>query len=66
MCIADEYEKNIQTFNMLNRSDVNLTNQPETTQTILKYSLICSLDNTYNLQSPESVIKFVCEEMSYS
>ena len=39
-------KKSIQTFNMLKRSDVNPTNQPETTQTILKYSLICSIDNT--------------------
>ena len=47
---------------MLERSDVNPTNQPETTQTILKYSFICSRDNTHNLQSPEGVIK-QCNEL---
>ena len=46
VCIADECEKNIQTFNMLKRSDVDPTNQPENTRTILKYSLINSIDNT--------------------
>ena len=53
-------------FNKLKRSDVIPTNQPETTHTISTYSLICSIDNTYNLQSPGSVIKFACEAMSYS
>ena len=29
VCIADEWEKNIQTFNMFKRSNVNPTNHPE-------------------------------------